>query len=81
MTDAIQNNLGRKSEQLSADAGYCSEANLEALENRNTAYVATGRARDAVAGTVTGETTVAQLLKRGVVQSHASRPGRRERDT
>jgi hypothetical protein len=42
---------GRKPEQLSADAGYCSEANLEALENRNIdAYVATGRARDAVAG-------------------------------
>jgi hypothetical protein len=32
MTDAIETNLGRKPEQLSADAGYCSEANLEALE-------------------------------------------------
>src|SRR5215468_9199611 len=62
MTDAIEINLGRKPEQLSADAGYCSEANLAALENRNIdAYVATGRARDAVAGTVTGETTAAQL--------------------
>jgi Transposase DDE domain len=51
MTDAIEINLGRKPEQLSADAGYCSEANLEALEDRNIdAYVATGRARDAVAG-------------------------------
>src|SRR5258707_6241572 len=31
--------------------GYCSEANLAALEARNIdAYVATGRARDAVAG-------------------------------
>jgi transposase len=54
MTDAIETNLGRKPEQLSADAGYCSEANLEALESRNIdAYVATGRARDAVAGTAT----------------------------
>src|SRR5271170_341510 len=62
MTDAIEINLGRKPEQLSADAGYCSEANLKALENRNIdAYVATGRARDAVAGTVTGEATAAQL--------------------
>ena len=62
MTDAIEINLGRKPEQLSADAGYCSEANLEALENRNIdAYVATGRARDAVAGSVTGEPTAAQL--------------------
>src|SRR5216684_2538623 len=56
MTDAIETNLGRKPEQLSADAGYCSEANLEALENRSIdGYVATGRARDAVAGTVKGE--------------------------
>ena len=53
MTDAIETNLGRNPEQLSADAGYCSEANLEALENRSIdGYVATGRARDAVAGTV-----------------------------
>jgi hypothetical protein len=62
MTDAIEINLGRKPEQLSADADYCSEANLKALENRNIdAYVATGRARDAVAGTVTGEATAAQI--------------------
>jgi hypothetical protein len=58
MTDAIETNLGRKPEQLSADAGYCSEANLEGLEKRTIdAYVATGRARDAVAGTVKGEVT------------------------
>jgi transposase len=56
MIDAIETNLGRKPEQLSADAGYCSEANLEALENRSVdAYVATGRARDAVAGVVKGK--------------------------
>jgi hypothetical protein len=29
IADAIEINLGRKPEQLSADAGYCSEANLE----------------------------------------------------
>ena len=60
MTDAIETNLGRKPAQLSADAGYCSEANLEALENRSIdGYVATGRARDAVAGAVKGEATAA----------------------
>ena len=60
MTDAIEINLGRKPDQLSADAGYCSDANLEALENRNIdAYVATGRARDAVASTVKGEAIAA----------------------
>jgi hypothetical protein len=55
MIDATKTNLGRYPVQASADAGYCSEANLEALENRDIdGYVATGRARDAVAGTVAG---------------------------
>jgi transposase len=50
--DATKANLGRYPTQASADAGYCSEANLEALEARNIdAYVAAGRARDAVTGT------------------------------
>jgi transposase len=57
MTNAVEINLGRKPQQLSADAGYCSEANLEALENRDIdGYVATGRARDAVGGALEGET-------------------------
>ena len=48
MTDAIESNLGRKPEQLSADAGYCSELNLKELESRSIdGYVATGRAKDA----------------------------------
>ena len=54
--DAIEANLGRKPEQLSADSGYCSEANLEDLEGRNIdAYVATGRAKHAVAGAAQDE--------------------------
>jgi hypothetical protein len=32
LIEATENNLGRKPEQASADSGYCSEANLEALE-------------------------------------------------
>lgn len=60
MIDAIETNLGRKPAQLSADSGYCSEANLAALEARDIdGYVATGRARDAVAGTAKGEAAVA----------------------
>src|SRR5881396_836267 len=60
MTDAIEVNLGRKPAQLSADAGYCSEPNLAALENRKIdAYVATGRARDAVASAGNGEVAAA----------------------
>ena len=53
MTDAVEINLGAKPAQLSADSGYCSEANLEALEARGIdAYVATGRAKHAGAGAV-----------------------------
>lgn len=60
MIDAVKTNLGRYPEQASADAGYCSEANLEALETRGIdGYVATGRARDAVAGTVNGDAAAA----------------------
>src|SRR5215472_8082354 len=56
MTDAVEANLGRKPEQASADAGYCSEENLAGLEGRSIdGYVATGRARDAVAGTAKDE--------------------------
>jgi hypothetical protein len=61
MTDAVEANLGHKPEQVSADAGYCSEGNLAGLEACTIdAYVATGRARDAVAGTEKGEPSSAQ---------------------
>jgi len=44
MVDRIKGNLGRKPKICSADAGYCSEANLEGLATRKIkAYVATGR--------------------------------------
>ena len=46
LIEAIENNLGRKPEQASADSGYCSEANLEALEAHGVdGYVAPGRAK------------------------------------
>jgi transposase len=51
LIDAVEANLGRKPREVSADAGYCSESNLAALEERDIdGYVATGRARDAAAG-------------------------------
>ena len=34
LVEAIENNLGRKPEQASADSGYCSEPNLKALVAR-----------------------------------------------
>jgi transposase len=46
MTDGIEKNLGRKLAQVSADSGYCSEANLDAMKVREIdAYIAPGRAK------------------------------------
>jgi Transposase DDE domain len=70
MTDAIAANLGAWPDELSGDAGYCSEPNLAALAARDIAgYVATGRAKhpaDAKRG-VGGPLTQAMRtkLKRG----------------
>jgi transposase len=42
--DAIKENTGRHPKEYSADSNYCSEANLEGLEERRVrGYVATGR--------------------------------------
>lgn len=44
MVDLIEDNLGWAPQQVSADAGYCSETNLEDMEERGVmAFVATGR--------------------------------------
>ena len=57
MADAIEANLGKKPTQLSADAGYCSDANLKAMEEREIdAYIAPGRAKHAGEGVGGGET-------------------------
>ena len=46
LIDGIKVNLGRRPKEASADAGYCSEANLAALRKRRIAgYIATGRAK------------------------------------
>jgi transposase len=46
LLDAVRTNTGRAPKEVSADAGYASEANLEAIEARGVrAYVATGRQR------------------------------------
>jgi len=44
MVDQIRANLGRKPKVCSADAGFCSETNLEGMATRKIkAYIATGR--------------------------------------
>ena len=46
MVDAVEANMGRKPEEVSADAGYCSDANLAAMEERAIdTYIAAGRAK------------------------------------
>jgi hypothetical protein len=50
LVDGIEANMGRKPGQVSANAGYCSEANLQALADRDIdGYVAPGRAKHATA--------------------------------
>src|SRR5580704_18911294 len=64
IADAIEANLGRKPAQLSADAGYCSDANLAALEERSVdAYIAPGRAKHAGEGEGGGARVAAMRAK------------------
>jgi transposase len=75
LIDGIKANLGRRPQEASADAGYCSEANLAALRKRRiTAYIATGRAKHPGQDkrNLTGRLTKAMRLK-------LRRAGRRSR--
>jgi Transposase DDE domain len=64
MVDAVEANMGRKPEQVSADAGYCSDANLEAMESRNIdAYIAAGRAKHPTDGEGGGKRVAAMREK------------------
>ena len=56
MLDQIEANTGSKPEQASADAGYCSEENLAAIEERKIeGFVATGRQKHGTASATGGE--------------------------
>jgi hypothetical protein len=62
--DAVEANMGRKPEQVSADAGYCSDANLEAMESRYIdAYIAAGRAKHPTDGEGGGKRVAAMREK------------------
>ncbi|HZB55305.1 MAG TPA: IS1182 family transposase [Reyranella sp.] len=51
LVDAVKATTGARPKEVSADAGFCSEANLAALaERRIKTYVATGRAKDPAGG-------------------------------
>ena len=75
LVDAIATTLGRRPKEASADAGYCSEANLAALgERRIAGYVAVARAKHAADAkrTIDGPLTQAMRAK-------LKRAGRRSR--
>ncbi|MGJ0506607.1 MAG: hypothetical protein ACR652_05615 [Methylocystis sp.] len=57
--DAIEATLGKRPKQVSADAGYYSDANLAALD----AYIAPGRAKHATEGEGGGERVAAMREK------------------
>lgn len=66
LVDGINDNLGRKPKEASADAGFCSEGNLAALAEREVSpYLATGRAKHPGAGKrkLTGPRTLAMRDK------------------
>ena len=72
VADAIEANLGRKPTQLSAHAGYCSDANLAALEEREIdGYIAPGRAKHASAGEG-GGARIAAMREKIKAGGHAS---------
>jgi len=66
----VKGNTGRQAAEVSADAGYCSEANLQAADRRHVrAYIATGRQRHGTAsatgpGRGRGGTLVAAMRRR-----------------
>ena len=79
MAAAIEQNMGRPPRELSADSGYCSEANLAELERlRIRGYVATGRQKHGTAsatqpGAGRGGTRVQGMSRRLKQGGHRSR--------
>jgi transposase len=75
LTDAVTQNMGgKKPRELSADAGYCSEANLAALQEREiSAYIATGRARRPTVGGKKGGPLTQAMRRKLKLGGHRSR--------
>lgn len=79
MLDELQRQIGRQPRELSADSGYCSEANLAELHERGIrGYIATGRQKHGTAaatGVKSGraDTRVGQMSRRLKQGGHRSR--------
>jgi transposase len=75
LIDGIKANIGRRPKEASADAGYCSEANLAALRRRRIeAYIAIGRAKHPGQGK---QNLIGRLTK--AMRQRLRRAGRRSR--
>lgn len=65
LLDGIKANLGTNPDEVSADAGYCSDANLRTLSRRRIkAYVATGRQKHGTKAAVSKRKTQSPLVAR-----------------
>ncbi len=79
MVERIEAMAGARPKELSADAGYCSEDNLEALEARAIrGYIATGRQKHGAAAAV-GPRAAPPGSLRAAMATRLKRGGRRSR--
>jgi transposase len=75
----IKTNTGRQAQELSADAGYCSEGNLAVLARHPIdAYIATGRQRHSDAAAI-GRRRVNATTRVAAMRTQLARAGRRSR--
>ena len=73
----IKHNTGRQAQELSADAGYCSEGNLAVLARRHIdGYIATGRQRH---GTAAATGRRRRGTRVAAMRTKVARAGRRSR--
>jgi transposase len=75
LTDAVTRNMGgKKAKEISADAGYCSEANLAGLKARKiSAYIATGQAKRPTTGGKVGGPLTQAMRRKLKLGGHRSR--------
>jgi transposase len=79
MVKQIKQNMGRQAQELSADAGYCSEGNLAVLSrHRIDSYIATGRQRHSEAS-ATGQRRGRPGTRVAAMRTKLARAGRRSR--
>jgi len=79
LVDDVERSLGAKPREVSADAGFCSEANLQALHDRDIRpYIAVGRARHDSGTPTTGRPLANAPLTRAMAET-LRRAGRRSR--